>query len=82
MADGTPFDEDRMYSVAMTSYRASGAGGLLAEAGLDRGAMDSRIEKIYPEIRMMLCDFIESKGDIDPVRIAREKKTGSWRFIK
>ena len=82
MADGTPFDEDRMYSVAMTSYRASGAGGLLAEAGLDRGAMDSRIEKIYPEIRMMLCDFIESKVDIDPARIAREKKTGSWRFIK
>lgn len=82
MWDGTPFDMSRTYKVAMTSYRASGAGGLLAEAGLDREEMESRIVAIYPEIREMLCDFIESHGDIDPRKIAGEKKTGSWRFIK
>lgn len=82
MADGTPFEEERMYDVAMTSYRASGAGGLLAEAGLDRETMDGRIVKIYPEIRMMLCDFIENQGDVNPSKIAGMKKTGSWRFIK
>lgn len=82
MADGTPFDIDRMYGVAMTSYRASGAGGLLAEAGLDRETMEGRIVGIYPEIRIMLRDFIEDQGNIDPVKIAREKKTGTWRFVK
>ena len=82
MWDGTPFDMSRTYKVAMTSYRASGAGGLLAEAGLDREEMESRIVAIYPEIREMLCDFIESHGDIDPRKIAGAKKTGSWRFIK
>ena len=82
MWDGTPFDMSRTYRVAMTSYRASGAGGLLAEAGLDRETMDSRIVEIYPEIREMLRDFIENQGDINPREIAAAKKTGTWRFVK
>lgn len=82
MWDGTPFDMSGTYRVAMTSYRASGAGGLLAEAGLDRDRMESRVVEIYPEIREMLRDFIESHGDINPKEIAAAKKTGSWRFIK
>lgn len=82
MWDGTPFDASRKYRVAMTSYRASGAGGLLAEAGLDREKMSSRILEIYPEIRVMLCEFIEEQGDINPAKIASAKKTGYWRFIE
>ena len=82
MWDGTPFDTSRKYRVAMTSYRASGAGGLLAEAGLDREKMSSRILEIYPEIRVMLCEFIEEQGDINPAKIASAKKTGYWRFIE
>ena len=82
MWDGAPFDMSGTYRVAMTSYRASGAGGLLAEAGLDRDRMESRVLEIYPEIREMLRDFIESHGDINPKEIAAAKKTGSWRFIK
>lgn len=82
MWDGTPFDTSRKYRVAMTSYRASGAGGLLAEAGLDREKMSSRVLEIYPEIRVMLCEFIEEQGDINPAKIASAKKTGYWRFIE
>lgn len=82
MWDGKPFVLTRRYRVAMTSYRASGAGGLLAEAGLDREEMASRIVEIHPEIRMMLRDFIENQGNIDPREIARSKKTGTWRFIE
>lgn len=82
MWDGTPFDMSRTYRVAMTSYRASGAGGLLAEAGLSREEMDLRVVEIYPEIREMLCEFIENQGNIDPKEIAAAKKTGSWRFVK
>ena len=80
--DGTPFDGAAQYRVAMTSYRASGAGGLLAAAGLDRDMMSERIVEIYPEIRVMLCDFIENQGHIDPLRISSMKKTGSWRFVR
>ena len=80
--DGTPFDGTAQYRVAMTSYRASGAGGLLAAAGLDRDMMSERIVEIYPEIRVMLCDFIENQGHIDPLRISSMKKTGSWRFVR
>ena len=65
----------------MTSYRASGAGGLLAEAGLDRDEMTGRVIEIYPEIRVMFCDFIEKQKDIDPWKMADEKMTGSWHFV-
>lgn len=82
MWDGTSFDPTRRYKVAMTSYRASGAGGLLAEAGLDRDEMTGRVIEIYPEIRVMLCDFIENQKDIDPRKIADEKMTGSWHFVR
>lgn len=82
MWDGTPFDLSHKYRVAMTSYRASGAGGLLAEAGLDREEMENRILEIYPEIRELICDFIESQGNIDPQKIAASKKTGYWHFVK
>lgn len=82
MWDGTPFDLSHKYRVAMTSYRASGAGGLLAEAGLDREEMENRIVGIYPEIRELICDFIEGQGDIDPHKIAGSKKTGYWHFVK
>lgn len=82
MWDGTPFDLSRRYRIAMTSYRASGAGGLLAEAGLDREEMEGRVIGIYPEIREILCEFIENQKNIDPVKIAAEKKTGSWHFVR
>ncbi len=82
MADGTPYDMERIYNVAMTSYRASGAGGLLKAAGIDPGSIEDRLVQIYPEIRMMLHQFIQNERIIDVYKIAAEKKIGNWSFVR
>ena len=44
MADGTPFDENRWYRVAMNSYRGNGGGELLTKgAGIPREQLKNRI---------------------------------------
>lgn len=82
MADGTPFDPEKIYNVAMTSYRASGAGGLLKAAGVDPSEVQDRLVAIHPEVRMMLHDYILENGEIDVHEIAGRKINGTWRFIK
>ncbi len=43
MADGSPFDPDKMYSVALNSYRANGGGGHLTDGvGLTKAEIKSR----------------------------------------
>ena len=81
MADGTAFDPGREYNVAMTSYRASGGGGLLQEAGIDTDHMDNRIVARYPEIRNILFDYLVENGSIDPEKIGDPAVIGSWKFI-
>mgnify|MGYP002860915144 CR=1 FL=1 len=80
-ADGSAFDEEREYTVAMTSYRASGGGGLLAEAGIDTDRIDERIVARYPEIRNILFDYLVENGSIDPEKIGDPAVIGSWKFI-
>ncbi len=82
MADGTSFDMERMYNVAMTSYRASGAGGLLEAAGIDPASVQDRLVRIYPEVRMMLHNFIVNERNIDIYKIAERKMNGNWSFIR
>jgi len=79
--DGSAFDEEREYTVAMTSYRASGGGGLLAEAGIDTDRIDERIVARYPEIRNILFDYLMENGSIDPETIGDPKVIGAWKFI-
>ena len=81
MADGTPFDETRMYHVAMTSYRASGGGELLKEAGVDVGQLDERVVARYQEIRNLLYEYLMKNGSIDPEVIGDESVIGHWQFI-
>lgn len=81
-ADGRRFSEDEVYNVAMTSYRASGAGGLLTAAGIDTGSMEERIVAIYPEIRNILCDFIENRMVVNPADYRNNRKVGSWKMVK
>lgn len=80
-ADGKPFDFDRTYLVAMTSYRASGGGGLLEEAGIDTESLEERIVERYPEIRNILYDYIMANGSIDPEVIGDPETVGSWKFV-
>ena len=81
MASGAPFDPEKEYNVALTSYRASGGGGLMRDAGIDTGKIEDRIVEIYPEIRQILYDYLVKTGSIDPEVIGDQAKIGSWKFV-
>ena len=81
MADGTPFNPEKEYNVAMTSYRASGGGSLLKKAGVDSDNMEPRIVNRYPEIRNILYDYLVANGSIDPEIVGDSKIIGRWSFV-
>ena len=81
MADGSAFDPARTFNVAITSYRASGGGGLLDEIGIDTDNINERVVARYPEIRNILYDYLKENGSIDPEVIGDPKVIGSWRFV-
>ena len=79
MADGSAFDPQRTYKVAMTSYRASGGGNLLQEAGIEN--TDERIVSRHPELRNILYDYLMDNGSIDPEVIGQPSVIGTWKFV-
>ena len=82
MADGSAFDLDGTYNVAMTSYRANGGGGhLLHGAGVDTAAIGERVVARYPEIRQMLYDYFSEYGTVTSDLVGNPSVIGSWRFI-
>ncbi len=81
MADGSAFDPQREYNVAMTSYRASGGGNLMKETGIDTDHIDDRVVARYPEIRNILYDYLMENGSIDPEVIGNPAIIGAWKFV-
>lgn len=82
LADGTPFDMDATYSVAMTSYRASGGGDLLFKgAGLQRDELAERTVARYPEIRNLIYDFISENVVVNHVLVSDYDLLGYWSFM-
>ncbi len=82
LADGTSFDEAAEYDVAMTSYRASGGGGIMRKgAGIDTDRISERVVEYYPEIRDILYDYLLKNGEIDPEKIGDPKVIGEWKFV-
>ena len=76
MADGTPFDPEKTYSVALTSYRAMGGDGMLSGgAGLDVSNPDSYIVARYGDIRDLLYDYLTKAGTLIPA------VCDNWKFI-
>lgn len=77
MSDGTPFDEEKWYKVAVNSYRGNGGGELLTRgAGIPHDSLESRI--IYrseKDQRYYLMKEIERLGTITP------KANNNWRFV-
>ena len=77
MSDGTPFDENKWYTVAMNSYRGNGGGELLTKgAGIPHDSISSRI--IYEserDQRYYLTKEIEKAGNVDP------QLGNNWRFV-
>lgn len=81
MAGGQPFDPEKTYFVAMTSYRASGGGGILQAIGIDTDKITDRVVEYYPEIRNILYNYLLEHGSIDPAIIGDPARIGRWRFV-
>ena len=82
LASGAPFCADSTYNVAMTSYRASGGGGLLPNgAGIDTDRIDTRVVARYPEIRDLVYDAVREAGTLTGDNIADPELLGTWKFI-
>ena len=82
LADGSVFDIDSEYNVAMTSYRASGGGDIMRKgAGIDTDRIGDRVVEYHPEIRNILYDYLKTNGSIDPSIIGNPKVIGSWKFV-
>ena len=81
LADGTPFQPEAVYPVAVTSYRASGGGGLLDEIGIDTDNIDQRVLARYPEIRTLIYERLVKDPTIDPEEISNPAILGTWKFV-
>jgi len=77
MADGTPFDLDKEYRVALNSYRGNGGGELITRgAGIPHSDLTSRlIATTEKDLRYyMMQRIIEQK-------IVTPRQLNHWRFI-
>ena len=81
LADGTPFDPEKTYNVAITSYRASGGGYLLDEIGIDTDLINERVVARYPEIRNLIYERLEKDPTIDLEEISNPAILGTWKFV-
>lgn len=77
MEDGTPFDYDKTYTVAINSYRGNGGGDLLTKgAGIAHDKLKSRIIKSTDkDLRFYLIKEIEKRHTISPEVIH------NWEFV-
>ena len=77
MADGTPFDEEKMYRVAVNSYRGNGGGELLTRgAGILQDELEKRIlSSTDKDLRYYLMQYIERQQTLTP------RSLNQWRFI-
>lgn len=77
MADGTPFDENRMYRVAVNSYRGNGGGELLTRgAGIPQEKLKDRILfSTDKDLRYYLMQYIVQRKVITPESLEQ------WKFI-
>lgn len=77
MADGTPFEMDKVYKVALNSYRGNGGGDLLTlGAGIPKEDLAKRI--IFAtdkDLRYYLMQYIEQEKVLDPHAMHQ------WKFI-
>jgi len=77
MADGSKFDFDKTYRVALNSYRGNGGGELLTDGGgIPHDKLSQRI--VYStdrDMRYYLSQYIKNKGVIHP------RKLNQWRFV-
>lgn len=77
MSDGSSFDLDKTYKVAINSYRANGDDGMLTKgAGIPKEKIKERIIKTSDnDLRFNIMQYIHQKGTITP------ECKNEWKFI-
>lgn len=77
LSDGTPFNPDSTYTVAVNSYRANGGGDLLTlGAGIPADELSSRVVRATDkDLRYYLIKAVEKRGVISP------HVETNWRFV-
>ena len=77
LADGTPFDEEAYYTVAMNSYRGNGGGELISKgAGLSKDELQNRmLAATTKDLRYYLMEYIQEHQHINP------RALNQWKFI-
>ena len=77
MADGSPFLMDKIYKVALNSYRGNGGGELLTKgSGIPQEKLKDRIIfSTDKDLRFYLMNYIEEKGAMHP------KALNQWKFV-
>jgi 2',3'-cyclic-nucleotide 2'-phosphodiesterase/3'-nucleotidase len=68
MANGTPFDLNKTYSVAINSYRGNGGGGHLTEgSGIPHAELEKRmVRSTDKDLRLYMMKYIEKQGVLTP----------------
>ncbi|MDE7025039.1 MAG: bifunctional metallophosphatase/5'-nucleotidase [Paramuribaculum sp.] len=77
LSNGSPWNPDSIYTVAMNSYRGNGGGDILTlGAGINRNEIPKRIIKSTDkDLRYYLIKQIETSHNITP------DHTANWKFI-
>ncbi len=77
MADGTPFDPERWYRVALNSYRGNGGGGHLTRGcGIPKDSLAARIiTTTQKDLRYYMMHWMEKKQVITPHAL------GNWQVV-
>lgn len=77
LADGSPFEMDHIYKVALNSYRGNGGGELLTKgAGIPQDKLKDRIVfSTDKDLRFYLMEYIEKKKMLSPQALDQ------WKFI-
>jgi 2',3'-cyclic-nucleotide 2'-phosphodiesterase/3'-nucleotidase len=76
-SDGKPFEPDRIYTVAINSYRGNGGGGhLTAGAGIPKDELPQRlIRSTEKDLRYYILKDLEEKGKVHPFAY------NNWKII-
>jgi 2',3'-cyclic-nucleotide 2'-phosphodiesterase/3'-nucleotidase len=75
--DGTPFNPEKTYTVAINSYRGNGGGGHLTKgAGIAPEELNKRIvSSTAKDLRYYLEQWLEAKGEIVP------EADNNWKIV-
>jgi len=76
-SDGRPFEMERKYSVAVSSYRGNGGGRHLTEgAGIESNKLSGRlISSTERDLRFYMLQYIESQNNFNP------SPAGNWKIV-